>query len=126
MQFNDGGVRILAGGHAKQILDAQEWIFDQLGGDKIRQRWKKMGKQKRQQCLLQADPTMFRCDWAEVRLIFGGEGADLTIAQRHDFRNICLAPQFNLEELTKTPSRKVLESLISPSQQLPRGMGTPR
>jgi hypothetical protein len=69
---------------------------------------------------------MFRRDWAEVRLIYGGERADLNIAQRHDFRNICLAPWFNLEELTKTPTRKVLESLISPRQQPPRGMGTPR
>jgi hypothetical protein len=46
MQFNHGGVRISAGGHAKQILDAQECIFDQLGGDKIRKRWEKMSKAK--------------------------------------------------------------------------------
>lgn len=83
-------------------------------GNTITNRWRKKSRDKREACLLQADPTMYPQQWFLPRLTY--EFPHWTTARA--FRKTWLAPYINLEALKSDPAR-FLSILHNRSQYSP-------
>jgi hypothetical protein len=69
-------------------------------GDTIVNRWKKKSREKRQDCLLQADPTLYQDQWFIPRLTY----EDPHWKEARKYRNAFLLPYLNVEVLKMNPA----------------------